>query len=152
MAIVSSKRDPLARDFMTLQEEINRLFDFDPLSKSFGLFDRASATSPPMDVVENVDSFNVFCELPGVEMDDLELTVAGDAMTIKGRKLASEIPDGAKVYKRESWHGDFQRTLSMPQSVDLDNVEASMTDGVLKIVLPKREELKPRKITLVARE
>ena len=149
MALIPYRRDPLTREFQTLQDEINRLFDFDSLPESLGLFDRTSATSPPIDVVEDVDSFDVLCELPGVEMKDLELTVSGDSLTIKGRKDRADIPDGAKVFKHESWSGDFQRTLSLPSSVDTEKVEAGLVNGLLKIKLPKREELKPRKIKLV---
>ena len=149
MATVPYRRDPFAQDFQALQEEINRLFDFSYLPESRGLFDRASATSPPMDMMENADSFTVLCELPGVQMKDLELTVAGDSLTIKGRKNGVEVPEGAKVFRRETWNGDFQRTLSLPFSVDASKVEAEISNGLLRIVLPKREELKPRKVKLV---
>ena len=150
MAIVANRRDPFAQDFRSLQDEINRLFDFDYLPESRGIFDRAAATSPPIDVIENADAFIVLCELPGIEMDDLDLTVAGESLTIKGSKNRIDIPEGAKVYKREAWSGDFQRTLSLPSSVDVDGVEAIVNNGLLRIVLPKREELKPRKVKLVS--
>ena len=66
MATISNRRDPFTRDFVTLQDEINRLFDFDLLPESRGIFDRTASSSPAMDVVENEDAIMVLCELPGV--------------------------------------------------------------------------------------
>ncbi len=141
-------KTPATRDeFDLLRDEINRLFDFD--YEGSGLFDRR--VSPPIDVVEGNDDFVIICDLPGVKSKDLDISVANNVLTIKGEKKIDDgknEKEGTKYYRRECWSGTFQRTLSLPESVDNNNVDASMKDGVLTITVGKREEVKPRKISV----
>ena len=89
-------------------------------------------------------------ELPGVEMKDLDITITGSALTLKGvRKIESEVPD-EKYYRRERGAGPFGRSLELPHKVDTDKVEAVLKDGVLKIRLPKAAEVLPRRIEVKA--
>jgi HSP20 family protein len=81
-------------------------------------------------------------------MKDLEVNIANNVLTIKGEKKDSREVKDAKVYRQESWFGSFQRTLSLPDIVDPDKIEAVMKDGVLKITLPKKEEVKPKQIAV----
>ena len=150
MALMRNGHGDMVTDFRRLQDEINRLFDFDRLPDSLGVFDRSRATSPPMDVLEDENQYTVFCELPGVTMDDLELTMTGSVLTIKGEKRPYQMPENARLFKQEHWHGAFQRTLSLPNSVQADKVEAELREGILRIRLPKREEVKPRQIKIAA--
>lgn len=126
-----------------LQNEINRLFDYDARSQG-GLFDRS--VSPAMDVVEDDESFSVYMDLPGVVEEDVDVSIASNVLTIKGTRELPDLGEDARVYRREEWEGSFQRTLSLPQGVDTQKVEAHMKDGVLIVTLPKREEVKPRQI------
>lgn len=137
--------DP-AQELERIQEEINRLFDLDYTDRSTGLFDRA--TSPAIDVVEEGDHFTVMCDLPGVDQKDVDVSIAGNVLTIKGEKKMSTRGEKAKVFRKEEWAGSFQRTLSLPSTVDPDKIQAEMIDGVLRIQLPKREEVKPRQIAV----
>ena len=137
--------DP-AQELERIQDEINQLFDPDYPDRSTGLFDRAS--SPAIDVVEENDHFTVLCDLPGVDQKDVDVSIASNVLTIKGEKRMSTNSDKAKIFRREEWAGNFQRTLSLPRSVDPEKIQAEMTDGVLRIQLPKREEVKPRQITV----
>ncbi len=137
--------DP-AQELERIQQEINRLFDLDYTDRSMGLFDRA--TSPAIDVVEEEDHFTAMCDLPGVDQKDVDVSIAGNVLTIKGEKKMSTRSEKAKVFRKEEWAGSFQRTLSLPRSVDPDKIQAEMTDGVLRIQLPKREEVKPRQISV----
>jgi HSP20 family protein len=127
-----------------MREEFDRFFGLEPMIS--GLFDRVK--SPAIDVVEKDDAFVVTCDLPGVEMKDLEVNIANNVLTIKGEKKDSREVKDAKVYRQESWFGSFQRTLSLPDIVDPDKIEAVMKDGVLKITLPKKEEVKPKQIAV----
>ncbi len=129
-----------------LQDEINSLFNFDGWDFAPGLFDRNMA--PALDMVENADDFVVTVDLPGVNQDDVDLSVADNVLTIKGEKKGGSESEEKNYYRKESWEGSFQRTVSLPQGVDADNVHAEMKDGVLSITLPKREEAKPRKISV----
>lgn len=131
-------------DLRTLQKEINSLFDFDHFPTMTGLFDRSF--SPAIDVVENENGYTVACELPGFEQKDIDVTLASNVLTIKGQKKEEERK--GKYYKKESWSGAFQRTLPLPVSVDGDKITAALKDGVLSIVLPKKEEVKPKQIAV----
>lgn len=136
-------------NFDWLQRQINELFDFPRFPESQGLFDRR--VSPAIDVVEHTDSFTVECDLPGIDQKDIDVSIASGVLTIKGEKKTEEKSEKNKVYKKETWEGSFQRTVSLPTGVDADKVEAAFTDGVLKITLPKREEAKIKKIELKAK-
>ncbi len=122
----------------------SRFFSGNELDR--GLFDREF--SPAMDVVENEDSFMVTVDLPGIKQDDLDITVANNVLTVKGEKKDEREEKQGKVYRKETWEGTFQRTLSLPAGVDPAKIEADMKDGVLHITLPKQEEAKPRQISV----
>jgi HSP20 family protein len=129
-----------------LQREINRLFDFDNDESVRGLFDRSVA--PAMDVEETADEFWVTCDLPGVERSDIDVSIANNILTVKGHKKAYREKDEGRVYRNETWSGDFQRTLSLPNAADPDKISAELKNGVLTIRLPKREEVKPKQISV----
>jgi HSP20 family protein len=135
--------------FDWLQQQINDLFDFPRFPDMQGLFDRR--ISPAVDLVEYPDHFRVECDLPGLDMKDIDLSIASGVLTIKGEKREEKVSDKAKVYRKETWEGSFQRTVSLPATVDADKVEATYRDGVLAIRLPKKEESKTRKIELKAK-
>jgi HSP20 family protein len=142
-------RDGLAdpfQGFEDLQEEINKLFDLARPSEPRGIFERTF--SPALDVVENGDSYGVLCDLPGLEIKDVEISLAGSVLTIKGEKRGTERREGKSIFREEAGHGRFQRTLQLPAPVDPDRIEAVLRDGVLKIILPKREEHKARQIAV----
>ena len=151
MAIVRWKQrnpyDP-GRDFRNLQEEINELFDINKWPASTGLFDRR--ISPPLDVIENADAILVVCELPGIDVKDLDVSITSNVLTIKGEKKGlAEEKNKKKMYKSNSWTGSFQRTISLPSTVEAgDKVQAELRDGVLKLTLPKKEEAKPKQISV----
>jgi len=140
--------DPF-QDFENLQDEINRLFELTRVPESRGIFERTF--SPAVDVIENPESFEVLCDVPGLEIGDMEISIAGNVLTIKGEKKANPDKDGAHTYREELREGRFQRTLRLPLAVDASRVDAVLKDGILMITLPKQEELKPRQITVKAR-
>lgn len=128
-----------------LRTQINSLFDEDLGVGPTGLFDRSS--SPRLDVVETDDAIMVACDLPGVEAKELELDVTNNVLSIRGEKHGSGATDReVKNYRRETWYGSFQRTLSLPESVDPSKVSAELKNGVLSIHIAKREERKPKRI------
>jgi len=129
-----------------LQDEINKLFQFGRVPDATGLFDRT--VSPALDVVESAEGYTVICDLPGVDPKDIDVNILDNVLTIKGEKKEVSESRDAKVYKKETWSGSFQRTLSLPTSLDNSKVEAELKNGILRIVLPKREEAKPKQITV----
>lgn len=134
-------------DFDRLRDEINSLFEFDSWPENTGLFDRSF--SPSLDVEERDDEFTVTVDLPGVSEKDIDITVANNVLTIRGEKHGEkEANEKSRYYRKETWSGTFQRTVSLPNTVDAEKVKAGMENGVLSVHLPKREEAKPRRITV----
>jgi HSP20 family protein len=140
--------DPF-QEFETLQEEINRLFDIGRIPEPRGIFERTF--SPAVDIVESAEGFEVLCDVPGIEIKDIEISIARSVLTLKGEKKSGSHGNGADTYRGETKEGKFQRTLQLPLAVDPDKVEAVLKDGVLRITLPKHEEVKPRQISVKGR-
>jgi len=135
--------------FDWLQHQINDLFELPRLPALHGLFDRTM--SPAVDVVEHPDRFTVECDLPGIDRQDVDISLASGVLTIKGEKKSEKVEERDKVYRKETWEGSFQRTVSLPVTVDPDKVEAQLRDGVLTVTLPKKDEAKTRRIELQAK-
>lgn len=136
------RRDP----FDLLQNEINRLFERDMLDLGTepALFDEGFA--PAVDISENDDNVEVRCDLPGVNKDDIDISVSDNLLTIKGEKKDEKEEKEDAYYRHESWSGSFQRTVALPDSADPDKAKAEMKDGILKLTMPKREEKKRKQI------
>ena len=150
MALVRWKErtpyDPWA-DLQKLQSEINDLFDVGARSENAGLFDRS--VSPSVDIIESEHDFSIICELPGLEQKDIDLSITSNIITIKGEKKGkNELKEKGKLYKKESWSGSFQRTLSMPESIDSEKIKAELSNGILTINVPKKEEMKAKQIAV----
>jgi HSP20 family protein len=129
--------------FATLRGELDRLFDrsFGPALRTPGSF---SHWAPALDVYQDKDQFTVVAELPGLKKEDIELSLHEGVLTISGeRKQEKKNEEG---YRNERFFGRFQRSVTLPASVDGTKVKATYQDGVLKVVLPKAEEAKPKQI------
>lgn len=148
MAIIRRPKDVYDpfRELRALQNEINDLFDFNRFSGTEGLFDRNF--SPAMDVVETTDGFTVTCELPGLDQQEIDINITSNVLTIRGEKKSDTTAKEKKVFRREIRTGSFQRTLSLPVAVDSEKVTADLKDGILSITLPKREDAKPKQISV----
>lgn len=149
MSLIKWKEREMTRpgdEFRSLQEAINDLFNFDHFPVSHGLFDQS--VCPSIDVVEGSGEFTVTCELPGIEQNEVDVSIASNVLTIKGEKKEKKETKDGKYYKKEIRNGSFQRTLSLPSSVNAEKIKAEMKDGMLAITLPKREEAIPKQITV----
>ena len=128
----------------TLREETDSLFDtpFSPFFRTSGSF---STWSPAVDVYEDKDQFTVVAEVPGMKKEDLNLTLQNGVLTISGeRNRGEQKPDHG--FRSERFVGRFQRSITLPASVDPSGVKATYQDGLLKVMLPKSEEAKPKQI------
>jgi HSP20 family protein len=133
---------PLDR-LASLRDEMDRLFDFSWPSRDSGLF---SGWSPALDVHDDKDNFIVTCELPGMKKEEIDIALHDGVLTISGeRKQEHEVKDGG-TFRSERYFGKFQRSVTLPASVDGGKVKASYKDGILRVELPKAEEAKPRHI------
>jgi HSP20 family protein len=103
---------------------------------------------PALDVSETEDALEIQAELPGVDPENIEITVSGDELVIRGEKTARVEESERSWHRVERRHGSFERTLRLPESVDADSIEATSSHGVLILKLPKREEVQPRRIEI----
>jgi HSP20 family protein len=106
---------------------------------------------PSVDVVENDDSYQIMAELPGIKMDDVKINLADDVLTVKGEKKNEVSESKRSFYRVERCYGRFQRSFTLPSSVDAEKVKANLDNGVLTITLPKAEQAKAREIPIKTR-
>lgn len=107
---------------------------------------------PAVDVFEKEDKFVVKAELPGMKEDDIDVSVVGDTLSIKGEKKTETEVKEEDYYRSERSYGSFYRSIALPSNVDADKIAASFEDGVLEVTLPKSAKVKPKKIALSARK
>jgi HSP20 family protein len=149
MNIVRYKRYPQSDLSVTLdqltnmRDELDRVFE-----SSFGAFFRPLGSlnrwNPAVDVYQDKEQFTVYAELPGLKKEEIEISLNGDTLTIGGeRKHEAKADQG---FRTDRYFGKFQRSLTLPVSVNSEKVNATYKDGILKIVLPKAEEAKPKQI------
>ncbi len=118
---------------------------FDRLLGESG-FVRPERAFPAINLWEDADKLFVEAELPGYKLEDIELTVVGDELTLKGRRATPE--SAGSFLRQERLHGEFLRALELPFEIDSERVEATLKDGVLLITLPKAEAARARKISV----
>jgi len=109
-----------------------------------------SAWIPAVDVVENKEGVRITVELPGVKPEDVKLSVENSVLTIRGEKRAGYEEKTDRMHRFERQYGSFERTFSLPSTVDVEHVEARYDNGVLTVDLPKAERAKPKQIEIKA--
>ena len=121
----------------------------EPFTDLWGRRSEASyAYMPHFDVKENKESFLFKADLPGLKEEDIEISVTGNRLTICGKRDVDEQKEGENYFVWERNYGTFTRSFTLPDSADLDKIKANMKDGVLTLILPKRVESQPRKISI----
>lgn len=142
--------DPF-REMVSLREAMDRLFE-ESFVRPFGPLFRAEGVGTlAIDMYETDNDVVVKASVPGVKAKDLDITVTGNTLTIKGEvKEEAEEKKGGYHY-RERRYGAFQRSVTLPVDVEADKAEATFEDGVLTLRLPKVEEAKPKQITIKAK-
>lgn len=145
-SVLAERWEP-SRGVLDIQQEMNRLFD--------SFFGRPLATNaadrvwvPLVDVYETKDDLVVTLELPGVREKEVEVSITGDLLTVKGeRRFDREVKDES-FHRVERVYGKFERAIPLPVAVQTDKVKATYRDGILEIRLPKVEEVKPKQIKI----
>lgn len=141
---------PATRDlweaFDGLRGDMDRALDFFSLPDAAGLLDKT--TAPAVDIVETEEEYLVVADLPGVDKRDLEVSVTGSLLAIKGVKKAEGNSDKRKVFRKETWVGSFSRTIDLPAEIDPGKIKAELKDGVLALRIAKREEAKTKLIAV----
>ena len=144
------RRDPFFA-LTSLQDRVNQLF-----SQTFGGFEGLGLEQPltsanflpPVDIFEDEHNITLQAEIPGVKEEDLNVTLENNVLTITGERKFKEEEKKDNFHRIERRYGKFTRSFTLPASVDPQNVNATFENGVLNMTLPKREEFKPKKITI----
>ncbi len=103
---------------------------------------------PPMNVYDDGESFVIHAEVPGVDPQNIDISVTGSTLTIRGERSVPEVPENASWHRRERDIGQFRRSMTLPEHVDGSKVTARFQNGVLEILLPRAESARPRKIAV----
>jgi HSP20 family protein len=106
----------------------------------------AAAWTPPVDIFEQADHIRILTELPGVKPDNVKLSVEGNVLTLSGTKEQETEERTERVHRYERTYGTFERTFTLPATIDASGIKATYDNGVLTVTLPKVEKAKPRQI------
>jgi HSP20 family protein len=134
-------------DAVSLREAMDRLFE-DSFIRPSGSW--IGQLAVPVDIWETKDGYHVRADLPGVTPDDLEINATADTLTISGELKAMTDVSNEGWLRQERRTGKFTRSFTLPMQIDPNKVDANFTNGVLELVLPKAENVKPRSIKINA--
>lgn len=124
-------------DLQRLQDEINRLHH-----------DAGMAEFPPINLWTREQGLLLMAEVPGVDPDQLDVTVHDDTLMLKGQRTLNTAADEVTYHRRECGDGTFGRTVALPYRVAVDQVEAKIENGVLTVMLPRHEDERPKRIAI----
>ena len=142
---------PFGGELSSLRREMDRMWDRffgeTPLARRIG-----EEWWPSVDMSETKDNYVIKAELPGLEAQDVDVSISGDVLTIKGEKKKEEEEKDEHHHYVERYYGSFQRSFRLPANVKSDKIDASFDKGVLKVTLPKVEEAKKKKIEVKVKQ
>ncbi len=134
-----------------LRDEMNRAFGQVPAGVEDGSSVVTSAWIPAVDIREEDNAFIIKADIPGVEPDDIDVTMENGVLTIKGERKLETTDEGDNGYRRvERMHGTFYRRFSLPDTADAEKISARGRNGVLEVVIPKKEVVQPKRIKVDA--
>ena len=129
-------------------QHVDRFFN-DFWNNSFSNFDQDSTVwSPRVDVKETKDAYELLADLPGLEKKEINISLNDNVLTVKGERKSEEKSEDENCYYNERTYGTFSRSFRLPNKVEQKDIRAEYKDGVLKVVLRKSEEAKPREIEI----
>ena len=131
------------REMDRLQRDMNRLFNNYSPNRL-----RTAPSYPAINIWASEDDQFMSAEMPGVRVEDIDISVEGNTLTISGERGSDDIPENALFHRRERGYGKFSRSIQLPYAVDAEKVEANLVNGVLNLTLPQVEAEKPKKISI----
>ncbi len=152
-------RSPLFNELLSLRDTVDQIFRENPWGDSFGtVWSRQEPRSSkpafpmPLDVYSTDDEVVILAAVPGMQPEDLDLTIQKNTVMISGELRAPTGNESVNVtwYARELAEGTYRRSVTLPFMVDADAAEATFEHGILRIVLPKAEESRPKKVEITA--
>ncbi|MGB4703483.1 MAG: Hsp20/alpha crystallin family protein [Candidatus Saccharicenans sp.] len=141
--------DPF-RDIMTLRDRMNRLFEDLMSTPKLEESEIIQSTwSPAVDIYETENELVLTAELPGIDEKDVEIKIEDNTLTLKGERKFEKETREENYHRIERAYGSFYRSFSLPNYIDQDKISAEFENGLLKIHMPKRPEVKPRKVKIL---
>ena len=132
-----------------LQNEMSRVFDNAVAGAEDGSNVVTSRWTPAVDIREDAERFVIAADVPGVDPEDIELTMENGVLTIKGERTLEAKDEGDNGYRRvERVYGSFYRRFTLPDTADAEAISANGRHGVLEVVIPKRAALQPKRIAV----
>lgn len=134
-------------------ERLGRFWDpwseFDRMQRALSrLITPSTVEFPPVNVWASEEEAIITTEIPGVDPDSIDISVAGESVTIRGSREPEKLSEGETYHRRERWSGQFTKTIDMPFTIEKSKVEATFSKGILTIIAPRAEEEKPKKIAV----
>ncbi len=139
------------RDLITLREAMDRLFEESFIRPRVGWLAPLGAGALAVDMYETDQDVVIKSSMPGVKAEDLDITITGDTLTIKGETKTEEKVEKANYIRQERRYGAFCRSLTLPTTIVAEKAKAEFENGVLTLTLPKAEEVKPKTIKVKAK-
>ncbi|MBD3413261.1 MAG: Hsp20 family protein [Candidatus Aminicenantes bacterium] len=141
--------DPF-RDMMTLREKMNRLFDDTFKGEERDLF--GGTWAPSVDIYETESELVLNAEIPGIKEEDIEVKIEDNSLTLHGERKLEEETNEENYHRIERSYGSLYRSFSLPHYIDQEKIKAEHDNGVLRIHMPKKPELKPRSVKILKPE
>lgn len=138
------------RDFMSLRENMDRLFEDRWVSPGSWLTWSPGTNYLPLDIFETSDDMVVRAVLPGVAPEGIDIQFQGGVLTLRAKSEATELPEGANWLVQEVTPGEYIRQVTLPRSIDADKAETTFEHGILTLTLPKTADAKPKQIKVGA--
>jgi HSP20 family protein len=139
------------RELVSLREAMDRLFEESFVRPGGGRLAPAGMELPAVDMYQTDDAVVVKSAIPGIKPEDIDISITGDTLTIKGETRVEEEVNEENYIRRERRYGSFCRSLALPLPVVTEKAEAEFENGVLTLTLPKAEEVKPKAIKIKAK-
>ena len=137
--------DPF-RELLTLQERLDKMYrDMERTRKEDFV---SSEWTPPVDIFESRDAFVLKLEVPEVDKESIDIKIHENELTIKGERRLESGVDPENYYRMERGYGTFTRSFTLTKSIDAQSIKAGLKDGILRIELPKKEEVRPKQIRI----
>jgi HSP20 family protein len=140
------------RDLVSIQDRMNRIFDeaFRGVPRPGAEEDWAlgGTWAPAVDIYEHEGNLVLKAELPGIDLKDVDVRVENNVLTLKGERRFENEVKREQYHRVERAYGQFSRSFTLPNVVDTEKIKAEFRDGVLRVTLPKREEAKPKQISI----
>ncbi len=144
--MAATRWDPF-RELLTLQERLDKMYrDMERTRKEEDFV--SSEWRPPVDIFESGDTFVLKLEIPEVDKESIDIKINDDELTIRGERKLEPGIDPESYHRMERGYGTFSRSFSLTKTIDSSKIKAAVKDGILRIELPKKEEVKPKQIKI----